>query len=332
MEFDLNNYKSKPKSKSKGSISLIVIVSIVILALAGSYFYLDYQVDSRANETMTSLVEQAQSQGVALRYSTIDASPLNQTVEITDFIITGNELEPDIQLGNVVMKDFSWQNVNTNQNNLPLEMSIDIKNGELYLKKSMVDTNPNLQALVRIMGDTIPFTTNISYKLDPTEKLLDVSLTQAVEDSFLFDGNVTLGNMDWLTANDGQQSLIAAQVMSAAMSSTLNNLAITYKNEGLIEKIRSDISTQTGKTMEQLTQESIAQMKQLQINSAQQWGPLFTPFIDEMIKFTSDPEQLKLNIEPLQPLTGQDLMLGFMGGEATLIKLIEKARIKLEAN
>ncbi len=323
---------NKNKSKMKGSISLLVIAGIVTTALVGSYFYLDRQADSRATATMISLVDEAQSQGLVLSYSSVDASPLTQTVEIIDFSIIGDEQEADIHLGNVVMKGFSWQDLNDNQDKLPQEMSINVKHGELHLKKSMVETNTNLQSLVRIFGDTIPFSTKVTYKLDPTQKLLKLSLSQTVEDNFFFNSEATLGNMDWLSSIDSQQTQMPAPAMSGAMNTTLNSLSITYKNTGLIEKIRADISTQTGKSTEQLTQESVAQLKQLQMTSAQHWGPVFTPFIDEIIKFSSDPKQLKLAIAPVQPLTGQDFMMAFMGGEASLIKLIEDAQIRLKAN
>jgi hypothetical protein len=316
----------------KGSISLLVITGIVTTALAGSYFYLDREADSRATATMISLVDEARSQGMELSYSSVDASPLTQTVEITDFSIIGNEQEADIHLGNIVMKGFSWQDLNDNQNKLPQEMSINIKNGELHIKRSMVETSTSLQPLVRIFGDTIPFSTEVTYKFDTTQKLLKLSLTQTVEENFFFDSQATLGNMDWLTTVEKQQTQIPAQAMSEAMNSTLNSLSITYKNTGLIEKIRANISTQTGKTNEQLTQESIAQLQQLQVTAAQHWGPVFTPLIDEMIKFSSDPKQLKLDVAPVQPLTGQDFMMAFMGGEANLIKLIEDAQIRLKAN
>lgn len=316
----------------KGSISLLVIAGIVTTALAGSYFYLDRQADSRATATMISLVDEAQSQGLVLSYSSVDASPLTQTVEIIDFSIIGDEQEADIHLGNVVMKGFSWQDLNDNQDKLPKEMSIIVKHGELHLKKSMVETNTNLQSLVRIFGDTIPFSTKVTYKFDPTQKQLKLSLSQTVEDNFIFNSEATLGNMDWLTSLDSTQTKMPASAMPGAMNTTLNSLSITYKNTGLIEKIRADISTQTGKTTEQLTQESVAQLKELQITSAQHWGPVFTPFIDEIIKFSSNPKQLKLAIAPVEPLTGQYFMMAFMGGEASLIKLIEDAQIRLKAN
>jgi hypothetical protein len=316
----------------KGSISLLVITGIVTTALAGSYFYLDREADSRATATMISLVDEARSQGMELSYSSVDASPLTQTLQITDFSIIGNEQEADIHLGNIVMKGFSWQDLNDNQNKLPQEMSINVKHGELHLKRTMVETSTSLQSLVRIFGDTIPFSTEVTYKFEPTQKLLKLSLTQTVEENFFFDSQATLGNMDWLTTVEKQQTQIPAQAMSEAMNSTLNSLSITYKNTGLIEKIRADISTQTGKTNEQLTQESIAQLQQLQMTTAQHWGPVFTPFLDEMIKFSSNPKQLKLDIAPVQPLTGQDFMMAFMGGEASLIQLIEDAQIRLKAN
>lgn len=316
----------------KGSMSLLAISVIVTSALAGSYLYLDHQADSRATETMISLVDEAKTQGVALSYSAVDASPITQTVEISNFTITGNDQEADIHLGNIIIKGFSWQDLNNNQHELPTEMSIDIQNGELHLKQSMFGPSPDLQSPIRIFGDIIPFSTNITYKFDPTQKQLKLSLTQTVEDNFIFDSVMILGNMAWLSSIDTQQTQMPVQVMSEAMKATLNRLSITYENRGLIEKIRADLSQQTGKTNEQLTAESIAQMKQLQITSAQHWGPVFTPLIDEMIKFSSEPKQLKLDIAPVQPLTGQDFMMAFMGGEASLIKLIDDAQIKLKAN
>ncbi|MDO7597012.1 MAG: hypothetical protein MUR51_04925 [Pseudomonadota bacterium] len=323
---------NKNRPKMRGSISLLAIAGIVTTALAGSYFYLDSEADSRATATMISLVDEAQSQGMALSYSSVDASPLTQTVEITDFSITGNEQEANIHLGNIVMTGFSWQDLNNNQNKLPQEMSINIKHGELHLKRTMLETSTSLQSLVSIFGDTIPFSTKVTYKLDPTHKLLKLSLTQTVEENFFFDSEATLGHMDWLTKVERQQTQIPAQAMSEAMNSTLNSLSITYKNTGLIEKIRADISRQTGKTNEQLTQESIEQLQQLQMTAAQHWGPVLTPLIDEMIKFSSDPKQLKLDVAPVQPLTGQYFMMAFIGGEANLIKLIEDAQIRLKAN
>lgn len=320
------------RSKSKGNISLLVIAGLVTSTIAGAYFYLDRQADAHVNASMASLVDEAQSQGLTLSYSAADASPLSQVVEITDFIITGHEQEPDIQLGNVVIKGFSWQDLNNNQNQLPLEMSVDITKGQLHLKQSMIETNTDIQTLVRILGDTIPFSTQISYQIQPIQKQLHLSLTQELEDHLIFDGKVTLGNMNWLMEMDSQQTHMPAQAMAEAMNSTLKGLSINYTNMGLIEKIRADISLQTGKTTEQLTEESIAQMKQLQATSAQHWGPIFTPLIDEMIKFSAAPKQLTLNITPVQPLTGQDFMMAFIGGEAGLIKLLEDAQIRLTAN
>lgn len=316
----------------KGSINLLVIAAIVTSTIAGSYYYIDRQADSRATEKMISLVDEAKSQGVLLSYSSVDASPLLQTVEISNLQITGKEQEPDIRLGNVTMKGFSWQDLNNKQNNFPTKMSIDIKNGELDLKNSMFEADAEMQTFERIFGDVIPFSTYITYKFDPTDKWLKLSLTQTVEESFFFNSSIILGNMEWITLVDKQQTQMPVQMMSEAMSSTLNNLSITYKNTGLIEKIRADMSEQTGKTTEQLKQESIAQMKQLQMTSVQHWGPIFTPFIDEMIKFSSEPKQLQLDIAPVQPLTGQYFMMAFMGGESSLIKLIEDAQIKLRAN
>lgn len=317
------------RSKSQGKINLLIISGMAVITLAGAYFYLDYQADSLANESMISLVTEAESQGLVLRYSSVDASPLYQTIEVTDFAIIGNDQEPDIKLGNVVVKGFSWQDLNDNQNKLPLKMSINVENGELYLKNSMVESNAELQSLVRIFGNTIPFTAEAAYKRDPAKNLLELSFSQAVKDNFFSEGEMELGNIEWLTNLEQQQP---TEMYSQLMSSTLNNFSLTYKNTGLVEKIRKEVSDQTGQTNEQLLEESLAQMKQLQMTLAEQWGPIFTPFIDQMIKFTGDPKQLQLDIHPKQPLSGQNILMAFLGGEMGFIKLIEEAQIKLKAN
>lgn len=315
------------KAKSKGKRNLFVITGIAIIAIASAYFYLDYQADSLANENMGSLVDEAQSQGLTLRYSSVDASPLTQSIEITDFAVIGNEQEPDIRFGNVVVKGISWQDLNNNQNKFPLAMTVNVNNGELYLKSSMVESNAELQSMVRIFGNTIPFSAKAAYEFDSTLNLLQLSLSQTVEENFIFNGKILLGNTAWLTELEQQSTQMYADIMD----STLNSLSLTYQNTGLVEKIRAEMSKQTGRTDQQLMEESVAEMQQLQIMLAEQ-ASILSPLIDEVIKFIRDPEQIQLNIDPIQPLSGQTILMAFLSGEVGFTKLIEDAQIKLKAN
>lgn len=319
-------------TKMKGSISSSLLVGILATALGGSYFYIDQKADAKASQTMISLVDNAKSQGVELSYGSIDASPITQSVEITDLIITGQEVEPDIHLGNLVIKGFQWQDLNSNRDQLPKAMHIDINQGELLIKDSMLINDSDLQTLVSLFGDTISFNTNIAYELNTEQNLINLSLNQRVEENFVFGTDITLGNIGWITDIDAEQTHVPSDVMYQAISSTLNSLSVSYTNLGLIEKIRTLVKKETGKTDEQLVQESIAQLRQLQVISANNWGSLFTPMIDEMITFTRDPNKLLLTINPKQPITGQDFMMAMMGGETALVSLVENARIQLKAD
>lgn len=320
------------RQKMKGSINLLAVTGILVAAVGGPYLYIDHQADLRANETMISLVDEAKSQGATLSYASVDASPITQSIKITDFVITGNEQEPDIRLGTVVLKGFSWQDLNNESNDLPTKMSINIKQGELAITKSMLTANPDLQSLVSIFGDTLSFSSHVSYKFDLDNNTLKIALDQSLEQNFSFKSDLTLGNIAWLRDIQAQQTKAPNDLMNKAMQSTLNNLSLSYENKGFIEKIRTVASDKTGQTKEQLVEQSITQLQQLQEISASQWGAVFSPLIDEMIKFTRKPEQLKLTIDPKQAITGQDFMMAFMGGESGLIHLLENAQINLKAN
>lgn len=323
---------SHNRIKMKGSISLAAMSALITFVIAGSYFYIDYQADSKASQAMVSIVDNARTQGVALSYRTVDASPITQSVEIIDLAITGHEQEPDIHLGSVVLKGLSWQDLNNQTNDLPTEMSIDIKQGEFIIKKSIINDDSDLQSLVDIFGDTLSFSSYVAYKFDFKNSLLHVTLNQSVDDSFVFDAKITLGDIAWLSDLKTDQTQQANDLMYKAIESTLNNLSLSYKNLGFIEKVRAVAIKKTGKTNEQLAEQSITQLEQLKVISANNWGPLFTPLIDEMIKFTREPRTLKLDINPQRPLTGQDFMMAFMGGESGLIQLLENAQINLKAN
>lgn len=323
---------SHNRTKMKGSISLTAITGLLAIAFGGSYFYLDHQADLKASETMTSLVDDARSQGVALSYQTVDASPITQSVEITDLAITGHEQEPDIHLGTVVLKGLTWQDLNNKTNDLPTEMSINIKQGEFIIKKSIINDDSDLQTLVDIFGDTLSFSSYVAYKFDFKNNILHITLNHSVDEGFVFDADITLGDIAWLSDLKTDQTQQANDLMYKAMESTLNNLSLSYKNLGFIEKVRAVAIEKTGKTNEQLAEQSITQLEQLKVISSNNWGPLFTPLIDEMIKFTREPKQLKLDINPQTPLTGDGFMMAFMGGESGLIQLLKNVQISLKAN
>lgn len=323
---------NRNRTKIKGSTSLFAITAILATVLGCAYLYLDYKADSRASETMIALVDDAKSQGAELSYSSVDASPIRQSVEINDFVILGHDQEPDIRLGNIIIKGFSWQDLDNNNKALPRAISVDIKQGEIDFKQSITNKSAELGALVGVFGQTISFTTLFAYEIDQNKNQLSVSFLQSVEDNFVFDGELTLGNIAWLKGIKTEQTQLPNTLLNEATKSTLNKLSLIYKNDGIIEKIRALVSEKTGKTNEQLVEESITQLQQLKTLSVSNWGPLFTPLIDEMIKFSQRPKKLKLEIAPKQPLTGQDFMMAFMGGETNLVQLLENAQINLKAN
>jgi hypothetical protein len=316
----------------KGSSTLFALAAILVVVLGGTYLYVDTKADSKANAIMKTLMDDTKEQGAELSYSSVDASPISQSVEINDFVILGQDQEPDIRLGKVQIKGFSWQDLNNKNQALPTEINVDIENGAIDFNKSSVPNNSDLEALVAVFGQTISFSTQFSYQHDVNKNLLNLSFIQTVEDNFVFDGELNIGNVAWLKELTTKQTKLPDALLNQAIKSSLNKLSLVYKNDGIIEKIRSLVSDKSGKTNKQLVEESIAQLQQLKMLSASNWGPVFTPLIDEMIKFSHIPKQLKLDIDPKQPLTGQDFMMAFMGGETSLVQLLENAQITLKAN
>ncbi len=74
-----------------------------MIVLAGAYAYIDNQADLGAREAITSIIDDAKVQGVDISYDAIDASPIARSVTLQNFKIHGNEQEPDIILGNLVI-------------------------------------------------------------------------------------------------------------------------------------------------------------------------------------------------------------------------------------
>lgn len=320
---------NKFKAKLRGSISLLTIAAIIASSLAGTYYYIDNKADIRAEHTIAQLVDDAKSEGVELTYSSVDASPLLRNVSVSDFKIIGNSQEPDITLGNISITGFNWHNLNEESVKLPAALSINIENASLYLKPSMVENDADLQALVKTFGSQIDFSSHFSYSLNQDSGLLSISTTETVVDNFSFNSELSIGSAAWLADIDANSK---DKPLSDMMSTTLNTLSMTVNNYGVVEKIRSVAAKKTGKSQEQLTQDSVNQIKQLQQVAQKNWGPLFVPMIDELIKFTINPQKLHITINPEKPLNGDDFMLAFIGGDAGLLTLIKQARIQLEAN
>lgn len=320
---------NKIKAKVRGSISILAITTVITASLAGGYYYVDHQADIQAQDTLSKLVDDAKAEGVNLSYSTVDASPLYRSVSISNFKIKGNEQEPDINLGNIEISGFNWQTLNQEKATLPPSMAIKIDNASLQLNPSMIQNDPDLQALVDTFGEKINFSTHFSYALDPETGLLSISSTDTMVDNFYFNTELSFGGADWLATFDVES---AEKPLVGMMSTTLNTFSFTFKNQGIIEKIRAVAAKKTGRSQEQLTQESVNQIKQLQYVAEQNWGPLFVPMIDEVLKFTQQPQQLHVSINPEKALTSNDFMLAFMGGDAGLLALIKQAQIKVKAN
>ena len=320
----------KIKHSINGSISLLAIVTLVTASLGGAYYLLDQKADKHAQESLSRLVDDAQSKGVELKYKTVDASPLTRSISITNFEIKGKEQEPDINLGNIKITGFNWQNLNNKQSQLPPKMTISINNGTLDIKPSMSANDANLEALVATFGEKLHFSTQLAYDFNQDKGVLNISTSEILNDNFHFNTKLSFGGTDWLAEINTTDT--KNKPMSDMMKTTLNSLFITFKNDGIIEKIRSVATKRTGQTQEQLTQEAVANMQQLRIVAEKNWGPVFVPMIDELIKFAKKPEQLHLAINPDKPLDSNTFMLAMMGGDAALLDLIKKAQIKIVAN
>jgi len=320
----------KIKHSINGSISLLAIVTLVTASLGGAYYLLDQKADKHAQESLSRLVDDAQSKGVELKYKTVDASPLTRSISITNFEIKGKEQEPDINLGNIKITGFNWQNLNNKQSQLPPKMTISINNGTLDIKPSMSANDANLEALVATFGEKLHFSTQLAYDFNQDKGVLNISTSEILNDNFHFNTKLSFGGTDWLAEINTTDT--KNKPMSDMMKTTLNSLSITFKNDGIIEKIRSVATKRTGQTQEQLTKEAVANMQQLRIVAEKNWGPVFVPMIDELIKFAKKPEQLHLAINPAKPLDSNTFMLAMMGGDAALLDLIKKAQIKIVAN
>ena len=322
----MNTFKAK---KNRGSISILTLSAILASALAAAYYYVDNKADTRAQHTLSQLIDDAESEGVDLSYSNVDASPLFRSVSITNFTIKGNAQEPDITLGNINITGFNWQDLQQENTKLPASMSIAIDDSSIHIKPSMIETDRNIQDLVDSFGNKINFSSLLSYELNKDSGILSISTTETMVDNFYFNSELSFGNANGLAEIDAD---LQQQPMAEIMSTTLNTLSINFKNHGIIEKIRAIATKKTGTSQKELLQQSINHMTELKQLAENNWGPIFSPMIDELIKFATKPQQLQLSIHPKQSLNGDAFILAFMGGDAGLLELIKKANIKIEAN
>lgn len=318
------------RTKLRGSISLLTLSALVATGLAGAYAYIDNKADTRAQQTLAKLVDEASEEGVALSYSDVDASPLLRSVSISDFAIKGSEQEPDLSLGDINISGFNWQDLHSENTQLPASMTITIDNGTVALKPSMVKENPDIQSVIDTFGEQINFSTHFAYVLNQQTGVLTLSTTETVVDNFSFNSELAFGGATWLAELDAESG--EKPGTADMMSTTLNELSMTFKNDGFIEKIRSIAATKTGQSPQQLTDESVQQLNDMKVVAEQNWGPVLVPMIDELIKFTLKPEQLHFAINPEQGLKSNDFLMAFMGGDAGLLALITQAQIEIKAN
>jgi len=319
-------------NKMRGNVSIITIIILITLIVAGLYAYIDNQADSQAEQSILSMVEDAKIQGVDLSYDAIDTSPLARSITLQNFKIQGNEQEPDIVLGKLVISGLNWQAFSAkNQDHLPLSMSIDISDGMMILDDDMIGNDPDLQSFVDVMGNELHFSTHANYNMDEKKGLLTALIQQSVNDNFSIKANVSLGNTGWLAYVKTNESLLSDNLTLDLLATTLNSLSITFNNTGLIEKIRTVSSKQTGLSNEQLTQQAVTQLRQMQ-SALHDYNPVYSLMIEELIKFTQQPNQLLISIDPEQPLTSDDFLKVFMGSQSAPFDLMKKAQLFIRAN
>lgn len=313
-----------------GGLSTTMIIFIVFIVAVSAYAFINNKVDSHAEEMLASMVIDAKSQGIDISYDTVDTSPIARSITLQNFKISGGEQEPDIILGNMVISGLNWQAL-SNQDRIPLSMTLKITGGEIHLTESMVGDDPDLQAFVDVMGSRLSFSTYANYHLDEATGLFTATIVQAVNDNFNVTANLALGNTGWLASIDTNESLLSDNLTLDLLSTTLNGLSITFKNEGIIEKIRVITVKKTGLSNEQLIQQSVLQLRQVQ-SSLHEWNPVYSLMIEELIKFTEQPNQLIISIDPEQPLVSDDFLKVFIGSQSAPFDLMKKAQLFIRAN
>lgn len=328
MELPMNTIKHK----IQGGLSVITIIFIAVIVLAVAYAYIDNKADLYAEEAIIAIIDDAKTQGVEISYDGIDASPIARNITVQNFKIHGNEQEPDVTLGKAVISGLNWQiRDENNQDRIPLSISIDITDGKIYLSDAMVSGDADLQSFVEVMGNELSFSTHAHYKLDESTGLLSAAIFQSVNDNFSIQADLSLGNTGWLAFVDTNESLVSDTLTLDLLATTLNNLSITFKNDGVVEKVRAVSAKQTGLSSEQLTQQAVAQLRQMQ-SSLRDYSPVYSLMLEELIKFTQQPDQLLISIDPKQPLVSDDFLKVFMGGRSAPFDLMKKAQLFIKAN
>ena len=319
------------KRTMRGGLSLLSIFVLVIIAISATYYYIDMQADTKAEQALNTFIEQAKSRGVTIDYGSIDASPFSQSVNVHRLKITSLEQEPDISIENIVVTDLNWQDSQGKDTRFPLAINIKITGGKLLIGDAVIGDDQDIQTFVTIMGNEIGFSGSLAYTLNESTGELRLSLAQSINDNVASQSELSLGNMGWLAYIDATESLTSDNLSLDLLATTLNSLSVTIENEGLLEKIQAIAVKRSGKSKEQLVQQSITQMRQLQL-SVQDWGPSFIPMIEQLIVFMQQPTQLTININPAQPLVSNDFIKAFLGGQDSLLELIEKSALTIRAN
>ncbi|PHS27525.1 MAG: hypothetical protein COA83_00520 [Methylophaga sp.] len=318
------------KFKMQGSLSISTIIFILVVVVAGgAYAYIDNQADLRAEEVIISIVEDAKAQGVDISYDTIDTSPIARSITLQNFKISGAQQAPDVILGNVVISGLNWRSLQDAQDHIPLSMSIEITDGKILLDEEMIGDDQDLKSFVEVMGDELNFTLHANYNVDESTGILTASLVQQLDDNFSLKANLEFGNTGWLAYVKTGEPL--DNLILDLLATTLNDLSIAFRNEGIIEKIRTVSAKQTGLSSQQLTEQAVQNIRQIQA-SLQNYNPVYSLMLEELIKFTEQPNQLLISIDPEQPLTSDDFLKVFMGGQSAPFDLMKKAQLFIRAN
>ncbi len=318
-------------SKIQIGSSLTSYILVIVIVAIGAYTYLDFKADTQAKEAMVTLVENAKTQGVDISYDAIDSSPLAQSITLQNFKIDGNNQEPDIVFGNLIISGLDWQSLQGEggQNHVPLAMEVNITDGKILLNKEMIGNDADLQSFVNVMGNELSFAISAAYKVDKSTGQLMASFNQSVDDNFMINSQLELGNTAWLAYVDTNESL--DDLVPDLLATTLKGLSITFNNQGIIEKIRAISSKQSGLSNEQLTQQTVQQLRQIQ-TALKDYSPVYSLMIEELIKFSQQPNQLLISIDPEQPLTSDDFLKVVMGGQSAPFDLMKKAQLFIRAN
>jgi len=253
----------------------------------------------------------------------------NHHVSIADVFIAGDENEADIQIQTILIDVRKLQTIGAEE--VPLSLSISAHNGRILVKQEMIEADSQIKLFVEHFGDSLKFGGKLDYDLDPESGKLDVLVTKTLDDFFEMKTSITLGSVAWL-AEDVVDTEVSDEEMANLMGSTLNEFSILLDNFGGVEKMRQISAEEAGITVDEFVKETTNSLYALQEELDLQGGELFVPMIDEIIKFVKAPKNIKISLNPEIPLTSNDFMGAIFGGEAAIIQMLVRAKIKVETN